>query len=149
MVQSRSFESTKLRSNAARLIACAVALMIFGLAIHWKFETWASDTSSPTQLQGWTYVAAVPLIAGGILAFLGSVRMSLIARPLHLMLAGLFLVIVAFGGPVLAARVVPVLKNYPWTGAAQIPIWVCDLAGLLFVSTGLLRFLSERTGTSR
>jgi hypothetical protein len=132
-----------------RLIACAVVLMIFGLAIHWKLAIWASDASSAIRMRGWTYISAMPLVAGGILAFLGAVRMSLVVRPVHLLLTGVILVFAAFGGPVLAVQIFPSLNAHLWTGASQVPLWVCDLTGLLFISTGLLRFLSERVGNSR
>lgn len=138
-------ESTKFRSTSLRIIWCAAFLMVFGFAI-------GRQDSGAIHVVGsrwWSSLSAMPVIAGGILAFVGAVRMSLVMRPLNLLVFGVALVVATFAVPISAVQLFPALKTYAWTGASQVPIWLSELVGMMFFSTGVLRLLSDRTGPTR
>lgn len=135
----------KFRSTSLRIIWCAAILMLFGFAISRQ----DSGTIHVFGLRWWGSLSAMPVIAGGILAFVGAVRMSLVMRPLNLLVLGAALVVATFAVPISAAQLFPALKTYAWTGASQVPLWLSEFVGMMFVSTGVLRLLSDRTGTTR
>jgi hypothetical protein len=86
-------------------------------------------------------VPLVPAALGALLIFWGSIRISLTARPLHLLPLGFILVVVASALPFVAGQLFPEMKGYHWTLPSSLPLFIVRITGLIFLSAALLRLL--------
>lgn len=85
----------------------------------------------------------LPVIVGGLLTFVGGIRLSLLMRPWMIFL-GLALVCAAVLGPAVASTYVPAVREFHWTGAILVPLFIARTLGIVFSTTGTLRLLSRR-----
>lgn len=120
--------------------------MLFGIAIGRQLELQGLDDRSAASGPAHNTVALIPVVAGAVLSFVGGARLSMVLRPAYLLLLGPILVVGALAGPRLAAEVFPKIKNYNWTGASLILVFVIRTIGIIFFSTGLIRLFWRGKG---
>ena len=122
--------------------------MILGIAIGKQMALQPADGTMIAFTRGREIVTFVPAVAGALLTFWGSIRMSLTMRPLHLLVLGPILLVGAEAGPLLAAQLFPEVGNYRWTGASVLPLVTYRIVGLILLSTSILRlFLRTKDKT--
>ncbi len=113
--------------------------MVLGIAIGKQMALQPADGPMIAFARGREIVTLVPAVAGALLTFWGSIRMSLTMRPLHLLVLGPILLVGAEAGPLLAARLFPEVGNHSWTGASFLPLATYRIVGFILLSTAILR----------
>lgn len=140
-------KTAKPGSAGYKVLLCGISLMFFGIAIGRQLEL-QGGSDDPNALSGHArnIIALIPVVAGAILTFVGGVRISIVLRPLYLLLLGAVLVVGALAGPRSLAQFFPKIENYNWTGAPLMLLFVFRTIGIIFFSTGLLRLFWRGKG---
>ena len=130
-----------------KIALCGVALMCMGIAIAGQLQLEASANRAAKNVP--EVVSLIPSIVGALLTFLGAIRISLTARPRHLLAFGFVLVIAASVLPGAVSRLFPEpLVAHHWTPPLVLSFFVLRVDGLILFSTACLRLLIRERSRS-
>jgi hypothetical protein len=125
----------------SKIALCGATLMVMGVAIGAQLRLDNPAHAVIVDREARKVLPLAPSFAGACLIFLASIRISLTARPTHLLAFGFALLIVATAFPYAAAQLFPALKTYDWDLFSLLPLFVLRIIGLIFLSTALLRLI--------
>jgi hypothetical protein len=131
----------EVRVFGLKIALYGVALMLIGIGLANQLQGDSTTTISAAGREAERIVPMIPSIAGALLTFWGSIRLSLVVPLLPLAAAGLVLAIVATAFPLAAAEFFPDMRTYQWTLPSLLPLFVLRITGLIFFSTAVLRWL--------
>jgi hypothetical protein len=141
-----SSESPQFRTGSLALFAAGVAVLFVSLSLAHSFSVSArpnpQERVSPGALR-----LMLPAIVGGLLAFVGGIRVSLFARPWILIIGGTLLLFTSWFAPAVVSGI-PALQNFSWTGPALLILILLRILGLIFSTTGVLRLLRKQPPTA-
>lgn len=138
-----SQESSKFRATTKALLMAGLCVMILGIRLAHSYDPNNTTTAIGTPLNPNEITLLLPVFVGGLLTFVAVVRFSLLMRPWSLLIFGVALVCAAVLGPTALSAYVPAMKDFPWTGAVLVPLFIARILGFIFLSTGILRGLSR------
>ena len=127
----------EVRIFGLKIALYGVALMFVGIGLANQLRAESRATISVATM----IVPMIPSIVGALLTFWGSIRLSLVVPLLPLAVAGLLLVVLASVFPLAAAQVFADMRTYHWTLPSLVPLFVLRIAGIVFFSTAVLRWL--------
>jgi hypothetical protein len=133
---------SEVRVVATKTALYGVALMLFGVGLSNQLQV---DSAASSLSQGIKeaeqILPMIPSIVGALLSFWGAIRLSVAIEPPPLAAMGVVLEIGANAFPFVAARLSPGMKDYQWVLPSLMPLFILRIAGLMFFSTGVLRWL--------
>jgi len=141
-----SWESPQFRTGSLALFAAGVAVLFLSLSLAHSFSVSAQPNPQEHASAG-TLRLMLPAIVGGLLTFVGGIRVSLFARPWILIIGGTFLLFTSWFAPALVSGI-PALPNFSWTGPALLILILLRILGLIFSATGVLRLLRKQPPTA-
>jgi hypothetical protein len=140
-----SRDTSRFRATTIALLMAGLWVMILGIRLAHSYDPNNTTTAIGTPLNPNEITLFLPVIVGGLLSFVGGVRLSLLIRPWNMLLLGAVLLCAAMLGPAAISAHVPAMKDFSWTGPVLVPLFVGRILGFIFVSTSILRRLSPES----
>lgn len=141
-----SWESPQFRTSSLTLLAAGIAVLFLSLALAHSFSTSPpSDPSNPSFPDDLPFM--LPALVGGLLIFVGAVRVSLFARPWNLVIAGAVLLLASWFAPFVVSAI-PALKDFLWNRPTLLVLILFRILGLILSTTGALRLVRKQPPTA-
>ena len=136
-----SWESPQFRTSSLTLLAAGIAVLFLSLSLAHSFPASPQpDGGHASSSEDLPFL--VPALVGGLLIFIGGIRVSLFARPWNLVIAGTLLLLASWFAP-LDFSAVPALKDFSWNRPAVLVLFLLRILGIILSTTGAIRLLRK------
>jgi len=137
-----SWESPQFRTSSLTLLAAGIAVLFLSMSLAYSFSTSPqSDPAKPSSPDDLPFL--LPALVGGLLIFVGGIRVSLFARPWNLVVGGTLLLLASWFAPLLVSAI-PALKEFSWNRPTLLVLILLRILGLILSTTGALRLLRKQ-----
>ncbi len=136
-------DSSNFRITTVTLLGAGLGVMILGIRLVYSFSSDNTITAVGTPIPQGDLSLFLPVIVGGLLTFVGGVRLSLLLRPWKLLVVGVALICAAVLGPAAISLHIPAMKDFPWAGPVLVPLFIGRILGFIFFATALLRWFAR------
>lgn len=131
-------EAAKPDSETLWILTCAGVSLVLGVAIGQQVDSQDPASFHVTSIV-YKLLSMLPVIAAAIVVVVGSIRLTVVVKPVYLFLLGIILVGGALVIPTLSTRFYREIKDPAWTRSSFLPLAVLEFVGAVFISIGLRR----------
>jgi hypothetical protein len=139
-------DSSNFHMTTITLLGAGLGVMILGIRLVYSFSPDNTISAVGTAIPQGDLSLFLPVIIGGLLTFVGGVRLSLLLRPWKVLLLGVALICATVLGPAAISAHISAMKDFGWAGPVLVPLFIGRILGIIFFATALLRW-RLRSGT--
>jgi len=141
-----SRESPQFRTSSLTLLAAGIVVLLLSLSLAHSFSNSPHlDRAKPSPPDDLPFMLAA--LVGGLMVFVGGVRVSLFVRPWNLVFGGTFLLLASWFTP-LVVTTIPTLNDFSWNRPTLLVLILLRILGLILSTTGALRLLRKQPTTA-